>query len=62
MQMNSSNAVSIGARNLYKLGYLYGFFSAAVLYVILSKVFVPRQAMVKGTSDIEIIEKDQAHA
>lgn len=56
--MNSSNVVSVGARNLYKLGYLYGFFSSAVLYVVLSKIWVPRQAMVKGTSDVETVEQD----
>ena len=60
--MSSSNVVSEGARNLYKLGYLYGYFSSAVLYVILSKIFAPRQAMVKGTSDVEVVEQELKHS
>ncbi|KAE9971118.1 hypothetical protein EG327_009997 [Venturia inaequalis] len=40
--MNSSLSVSTGAIHLYKLGYLYGFFSSFVLYSALSFAFPPK--------------------
>ncbi|QDS68744.1 hypothetical protein FKW77_004642 [Venturia effusa] len=40
--MDSSLSVSAGAIHLYKLGYLYGFFSSFVLYSALSIGFPPR--------------------
>lgn len=39
--------IAAGARHLASLGYLYGFFVSAVVYILLSRVFVARQTMVK---------------
>jgi cytosine/uracil/thiamine/allantoin permease len=56
--MSSSNHISLGAQHLYKLGYLYGFFSSAVIYIVLSKIWVPRRAMAKISTDVETVVQD----
>ncbi|TLD35488.1 NCS1 nucleoside transporter family [Venturia nashicola] len=51
--VNSSVSVSTGAIHLYKLGYLYGFFSSFVLYSALSTAFPPKQTFVYGSEKTE---------
>lgn len=46
-QVNPSLNIAIGARHLASLGYMYGFFISAGVYIILSRVFVARHTVVK---------------
>lgn len=59
-QMNSSLSVSIGAIHLYKLGYLYGFFSSFVLYSALSIAFPPKLTFAYGSEVEETAVSDKA--
>jgi cytosine/uracil/thiamine/allantoin permease len=38
----------MGARHLASLGYFYGFFVSAGVYILLSRIFVARQTIVKA--------------
>jgi hypothetical protein len=47
LQVNSSLNISIGARHLASLGYMYGLFMSAGVYILLSRAFAARQTIVK---------------
>lgn len=51
--MNASLSVSSGAIHLYKLGYLYGFFSSFVLYSALSIIFPPTMTFAYSSEEQE---------
>ena len=46
-QVNPFLDISIGARHLSSLGYMYGLFMSAGVYILLSRAFVARQMIVK---------------
>jgi NCS1 family nucleobase:cation symporter-1 len=46
-KVTPSLKIATGARHLAGLGYLYGFFVSAGVYILLSRVFVARQTIVK---------------
>jgi hypothetical protein len=47
LQVNSSLDITIGARHLASLGYMYGLFMSAGVYILLSRIFAARQTIVK---------------
>jgi NCS1 family nucleobase:cation symporter-1 len=47
-QVNPSLNIAMGARHLASLGYFYGFFVSAGVYILLSRIFVARQTIVKA--------------
>jgi cytosine/uracil/thiamine/allantoin permease len=46
-KVTPSLQIAVGARHLASLGYMYGFFISAGVYILLSRVFVARQTVVK---------------
>jgi cytosine/uracil/thiamine/allantoin permease len=47
-QVTPSLSIAIGAQRLADLGYIYGFFTSAVVYVALSQIFAAPQTHVKA--------------
>lgn len=48
LQVTPSLDISTGARHLASLGYIYGFFISATIYILLSRVFIARQTIFKA--------------